>query len=308
MSDRYAIGVDLGGTNLRVALVSGEGRIVEKTKVPSTGDVFESLRAAVRGMDASRASGVGIGVAGLIDRADQRVISSPNIPYLDGKSFRDLDLGLPVVVENDANAAALGENWLGAGRKHRSFVLMTLGTGIGGGVVHEGRLLSIAAEVGHMSVDMKGEKCPCGNYGCLENYASARAIQDAAIKALERGVPSILKDCCRGNIYKITPEEIYRAAFDGDNLAREVLKEAGRYLGAGIANLINMMSPEAVVLAGGLVGAWDIYIKEAINEASKRAFKGLFERVSIIPSSAGGDDVGVLGAAALVLHEEKIAV
>lgn len=308
MSEKYAIGVDLGGTNLRVGLVSGEGRIVKKTKVPSSGDVMESLRSAVAAYAGEGVSGVGIGVAGLIDRENQRVISSPNIPYIDGKSFRDLDLGLPVVVENDANAAALGEKWLGVGRKFRSFVLMTLGTGIGGGIVHEGRLLSAAAEVGHMSVEMKGEKCPCGNYGCLENYASARALQEAAIRALERGVPSMLKDCCRGNIYKITPEDIYRSAFDGDNLAREVLKDAGRYLGAGIANLINLMSPQAVVLAGGLVGAWDIYIKEAINEASRRAFKGLFRNVSIVPSAVGGDDVGVLGAAALVLHEEKIAV
>jgi glucokinase len=307
MGKKYAIGVDLGGTNLRVALVSREGRIVEKIKESTSGDIMGSLKEAVLKLG-SEAAGVGIGVAGLIDRESQAVISSPNIPSLNGKSFRDLGFELPLVVENDANAAALGEKWLGAGKQYGSFVLLTLGTGIGGGLVHNGELLGVAAEVGHMSINAGGEKCPCGNYGCLENYASARAIKDAAIKALEQGAVSVLRDCCKGNIYKMTPEEIYEAAFDGDGLAREVLKEAGRYLGAGIANLINIMSPEAVILTGGLTGAWDIYIKEAIREASRRAFKGLFESVSIVPSSLGGDDAGVLGAAALVLNEEEVAV
>jgi glucokinase len=213
-----------------------------------------------------------------------------------------MEFDRPVVFENDANCAALGERWMGAGKEFRNFVLMTLGTGIGGGIVYDCDLLGIPAEVGHMSIDSRGSKCPCGNHGCLELYASARAITGAATKALEQGEASILRDCCKGNIYKIIPEDIYAAAFDGDNLARGVLKTAGRHLGTGIANLINIMGPDAIILTGGLIGAWDIFIEEAIKEASRRTFIGLFERVRIAPSALGGDDAGVIGAAGLILH------
>jgi glucokinase len=308
MGTRYAIGVDIGGTNLRVALVSEEGRIIDKIKMPSSGDVMASLREAVERLGREGVAGIGIGVAGLLDRGSMTVLKSPNLPSMSGKSFKELGFTLPMVVENDANAAALGERWMGAGREYRNFVLMTLGTGIGGGIIHRGELLGVAAEVGHMSISADGEKCPCGNYGCLENYASARAIIEAAVKALEKGANSMLRECCMGNYYKISPEDIYRAAFEGDGLARDVLKEAGRYLGIGIANMINMMSPEAVILTGGLIGAWDIYIKEAIREASRRAFAGLVEGVKILPSALGGEDAGILGAAALILHEEKVSV
>lgn len=301
MPKHCAIGVDLGGTNLRVALVSDKGKVLKKIKEPSSGDVPAALKKAVESLMNEDVVGIGIGSAGLIERAEMRIIQSPNLPSLDGFSFKELSFDRPVVVENDANCAALGERWMGAGKEFRSFVLLTLGTGIGGGIVHDGDLLGIPAEVGHMSIDSRGAKCPCGNHGCLELYASARAITGAAHKALEQGEASILRDCCKGNIYKIIPEDIYAAAFEGDNLARGVLKTAGRHLGTGIANLINIMGPDAVILAGGLVGAWDIFIEEAIQEASRRSFRRLFERVRIVPSALG-DDAGVLGAAGLILH------
>jgi glucokinase len=307
MSKRKAIGVDLGGTNLRVALISEEGEILQKIKEPSSGDIMSSLKAAVERLISDDVVGIGIGVAGIIDRENQGVITSPNLPSISGKSFRELGFKLPLVVENDASAAAFGERWMGTGKDFKNFVLMTLGTGIGGGIVYKGELLGVAAEVGHMSIVDNGEKCPCGNYGCLELYAAARAMVGTVTKALEGGADSMLRECCKGNIYKITPEDIYEAAFEGDNLAREVLKDAGKYLGVGIANLINIMSPEAVILTGGLIGAWDIYVEEAIREASRRTFKGLFEGVKIVPSSLG-DDAGILGAAALVLHEKNPAV
>lgn len=306
MPKKHVIGVDLGGTNLRVALVSEDGKVLRKIKEPSSGDVMDSLRRAVNDLEGEgKAVGVGIGVAGLIDRENLTVTNSPNLPSVVGRSFAELGLDVPVVVENDACAAALGERWMGAGRGIKNFVLFTLGTGIGGGIVHNGRLLRVASEVGHMSVASGGEKCPCGNWGCLENYASARAVTDALIKALEGGADSMLRD--RGNFYKISAEDVCKAAFDGDALSREVLKEAGKHLGVGIANLINLMSPDAVILAGGLTGAWDIFVEEAVKEASKRALRGLFEGVKILPSALG-DEAGVLGAAKLALNEGKSAV
>lgn len=308
MSKHYAIGVDLGGTNLRVALVSSTGEVIEKLRVPTEGEPLEALNEGIERLLGEKVKGIGLGIAGLIDRENQTVIKSPNLPALNGRSFKGLDFGggLPVVIENDANCAALGERWMGAGRQFRNFVLMTLGTGIGGGIVCDGKLLEVAAEVGHMSIISGGEKCLCGNLGCLENYASARGIVDAAVKALEKdGAESGLRQLCNGNIYKLTAEDIYNASYEGDAVAREALKAAGRHLGVGIANLINIFSPEAVILTGGLTGAWDIFIEEAIREASRRAFKGLFDRVKIIPSALGVEDAGILGAAALVLHERK---
>jgi glucokinase len=208
---------------------------------------------------------------------------------------------VPVFIENDANAAAFGEKWIGIGKEFSSFVLFTLGTGIGGGIIHDKKLLKVAAEIGHITIHADGEKCHCGNSGCLESYASARALLSNVISALESGRESILKGLFNGNFYKLTAEDIYRTALDGDILAREMLKDAGKNLGIGIANIINVMSPEAIVLAGGLTGAWDIYIQEAIKEASRRSFKELFNKVKIIPSLLG-DDAGVIGSAGIVFE------
>jgi glucokinase len=304
MGKKYAIGIDLGGTNLRIALVSRYGEIMHKSREPTSEELLESILAGTGKFFSEEVAGIGIGVAGLISSTERKVIISPNlhiVEKLDLVRALEEKYRIPVVIENDANVAAFGELWAGAGRGLKHFVLLTLGTGIGGGIVHDGKLLSIAAEIGHMSVDADGEKCGCGNYGCLELYASVRAILARASSALEAGRESILRDCCGGNFYKLTTEDIYRAAFDGDSLARELLKNAGRYLGIGIANIINLVSPEAVVLAGGLTGAWDLYVQEAMKEASKRALRELFEGVKIIPSVLK-DDAGVIGAAGLVFR------
>lgn len=303
---RYAIGADIGGTNLRVALVDGDGSIVERYKASSTdADVFDSFVSAVGRLYSGEVAGIGIGVAGVIDRDKGVVKRSPNLPSVEGVGFADAirkRFPVPVCIENDANAAALGEKWRGAGREFDSFVLFTLGTGIGGGVVHGGRLLDVAAELGHMSIVAGGVRCLCGNNGCLESYASARAMTARVVESIEGGAESLLKECCEGNVYKISPEDIYNYALDGDNLARETLKTAGRHLGVGIANAINIFSPEAVILAGGLTGAWNIYIETAIKEASKRAFPELFGAARILPSLLK-DDAGAIGAARLAFDK-----
>ena len=195
----------------------------------------------------------------------------------------------------------LGEQWVGIGKNFSNFVLLTLGTGIGGGIVYGKKLLRVSSEIGHMSIDISGEKCPCGNSGCLETYASARALLSKAISFLEDGRESLLTEYYDGTFYKLTAEDINKAALDGDNLARELLKDTGRYLGIGIANIINIMSPEAIILSGGLIGAWDIYIQEAIKEASRRSLKELFDIVRIVPSSLL-DNAGIIGSAGLAFQ------
>ncbi|TAL25266.1 MAG: ROK family protein [Nitrospirae bacterium] len=304
MPKNYAIGIDVGGTNLRAALISETGEVIKKVKTASAGSVPESLQNAVKTLytDNVAVAGIGIGIAGLLDRKNGVVLLSPNLHSVEGINFVEIlhrQFSTPVFIENDANAAALGEKWMGAGREFNNFVLLTLGTGIGGGIVYEKKLLNASAEIGHISINADGEKCPCGNYGCLELYASASAINTKVVTALEKGSESILRECCKGSFYKITPEDIYKAALEGDNLAREALKDTGRYLGVGLANIINILSPEAVILAGGLIGAWNIYVQEAVREASKRTFKALFDTVKIIPAVLG-DDAGIIGAAGLV--------
>lgn len=304
---KNAIGMDIGGTNLRVAVISENGEVVHKIKEPVTEDVLGAVIQAVEKLGTDGIEGIGIGVAGLIDKDTGRVIISPNLHAVEKHDLvRGINdrFGLPVLIENDANAAAFGELWAGAGRGFSNFFLFTLGTGIGGGIIYEKKLLRVSAEVGHMSISAEGGKCPCGNSGCLESYASARAILSEAVSVLEAGRESALRDYCSGNFYKLTAEDIFRAALDGDTLARDLLKNAGRYLGIGIANIINLMGPEAVILSGGLIGAWDIYVQEAIRESSRRAFRELFERVKILPALLR-DDAGIIGSAGLVF--EKLA-
>ncbi len=304
MSKRLAIGVDLGGTNLRVALVTKDGEIIRKVKEPVSGGVIDLTIRLTKGFVNEEIAGIGLGVAGLIDRESSKVFISPNLPAVEGVSLVNSikeKFRVPVFIENDANAAAFGEKWIGVGKEFSNFVLFTLGTGIGGGIIHDKKLLKVAAEIGHITIHADGEKCHCGNSGCLESYASARALLSNVISALESGRESILKGLFNGNFYKLTAEDIYRTALDGDILAREMLKDAGKNLGIGIANIINVMSPEAIVLAGGLTGAWDIYIQEAIREASRRSFKELFNKVKIIPSLLG-DDAGVIGSAGIVFE------
>lgn len=305
MSKKHAIGIDLGGTNLRVALVSEDGEIIRKIKRPSSERIVDSILESLSEIGHEGVRGIGLGIAGLIDRKNNRVFASPNLRAVEGLDIvgelrRRFDV--PVFIENDANAAALGEKIGGAGRGFNNFVLLTLGTGIGGGMIYKGELVELSSEIGHMSINADAEKCPCGNIGCLENYASAMAMVSKAVALLEKGSESLLSKCCKGSIYKITPEDIYRIALEGDTLSREILRDAGKYLGVGLANIINIMSPEAIILAGGLIGAWNIYIQEAIKEASRRAYKDLFDSVKIVSSSLG-DNAGIIGAACIVFKE-----
>jgi glucokinase len=308
MTKKYILGTDIGGTNIRAALVDSDGKVHSKVKAATGKDPLAALHKlldSVYTQHEREVRGIGIAVAGVVDRNAGIVTRSPNIPKLDGvelvAEIRKW-LKADAVIENDANAAAYGEKVAGAGKEIRNFVMLTLGTGIGGGIVIDHKLLPVAAEIGHMSISAGGQQCPCGNVGCLELYASATAIISSAIAEVEKGKSSILKDFYNGNFYNIKAEDVYKAALDGDPLARTVLRDAGKSLGIGIASLINIMSPDAVILTGGLIGAWNIYVEAARQEASKRAFKELYGKVKIIPSSLG-DDAGMIGAAHLILDQ-----
>jgi len=300
----YVIGVDIGGTNIRLALLDQGYQILYKLKEPTGSDplfILQKLLQTLYKEFPYGISGIGAAVAGIIDREKGIVVKSPNVPELNGVNLVSeisARYNTPVLIENDANAAAYGEKIFGEGRNYKSFVMFTLGTGIGGGIVINNELLPVAAEIGHMTVNFNGNKCACGNTGCLEAHASATAIIEYAISQIKNGTESILRGHHNGNYFKITAEDIYNAALEGDSLSRNALKEAGKNLGIGIANAINIFAPEAVILTGGLIGAWNIYIDNAIKEASRRALKELFEKTKILQSDLG-DDAGIIGSASL---------
>ena len=318
-----AIGIDIGGTNTKFVLADEEGKVLSSHNSPTPSVTEKSTDKIVKGLisnlkkfidkgstksamsDKSNIAGIGIGVAGLIDRANGKVMQSPNISAINGVSLKEIfekEFSLPVALENDGNIYAYGEKWVGTGRDFSNFAVLTLGTGLGGGMIYKDKLYEGPIEIGHMSIVPSGRYCTCGSYGCLESYASGRAIVDRAISSLEKGTESMLAKCCEGNFYKINPEVIFKTALEGDSLSREVYREAGYFLGIGVANLINLMGLEAVIIGGGLIGAWDLFIDELTKEASKRAFKPLFSKVKIMKSSLT-KDAGSIGAAGFLFSK-----
>lgn len=317
---KIAIGLDIGGTNTKTVIASEKGEVLLSRKNPTPavtekekGKIESGLIANLKDFlneatskkvisEASKLSGIGIGIAGLIDRKQGRIIQSPNISAINGVALRDIfekEFSLPVIIENDANAYAYGEKWIGAGKDLDNFIVLTLGTGLGCGLIYKGQLYEGPMEVGHMTIVPSGRYCTCGSSGCLESYASGRAIVDKAISSLEKGTESLLSKCCDGNIYKITPEIVFEKALDGDSLSREIFREVGQFLGIGIANLINILGIDAVIIGGGLIGAWDMFIEELSKEAQKRAFKLLSTDVKILKSALTKDG-GSIGAAGLL--------
>jgi glucokinase len=302
--------VDLGGTHLRAATVSGDGQIHFRHKqntprAESPNEIVSAIVQAARERQAVAAGqtirAISVVVPGTVNVAEGIVVKAPNVSSLDGfplaAALTD-ELNLPAVVENDANAAAVGEMWQGAGRGRTAIVCVTLGTGVGGGIILDGKLWrgvnDSAAEIGHMCVDpFGGVACTCGSRGCLEVYASATAIVRMTREARPRHPNSIL----RSNV-ELTSEAIYRAGVAGDELALEVFRRMGIYLGIGLANLINILNPEMIVIGGGVVNGWSLFEKHVSHEVAERAFPIPAAQVKIVPAECG-DDAGLLGAARL---------
>ena len=303
---------DLGGTHLRAATVDETGKIHFRLKqnTPQAEKAVEIVRAlvmAVRSCEERSASeGEGISaisvvVPGLVNVEEGVIVKAPNVPCLDG--FRlaaalESELKRPAILENDANAAAVGEMWQGAGRGHCTIVCVTLGTGVGGGIVLDGKLWrgvdGSAAEIGHMGVDpFGGVACTCGSRGCLEVYASATAIVRMTREARPRYPDSALHTS-----EHLTSEQIYHAGLEGDELALEVFRRMGVYLGIGLANLINIINPDMIVIGGGVVNGWELFVKHMLQQVAERAFPLPAARVKIVRAECG-DDAGLLGAARL---------
>jgi glucokinase len=322
---RWIVGVDLGGTNVVVGLVPIEGGEVQalhslpteaqrgpKFVVDRIVEMIEtsiSKVLAASGGTRDQIAGVGIGSPGPLDRKTGVVINTPNLGW---RNFplRDLisnAVGFPATLDNDANCATYGEWWLGAGRREvETLVGVTLGTGIGGGIVLNGEIYhgvsDAAGEIGHMTIDSNGRRCKCGNYGCLEAYASGPAIALRAVEGIEVGAETTLGELVGGKLDQITSATVFEAAADGDAFAEEVVKDTARFLGAGVANLINILNPEMIVIAGGVTRAGDHLFAPLRAEVRRRAFKSAEERCRIVPAELPGT-AGVVGAAGVFKRE-----
>lgn len=312
---KLSLGVDLGGTNMRFGLVTEAGEILARGWVATaveegveavisrivTGGKDMLEKARTRGHEVT---GAGIGVPGIISGGGI-VRLSPNLPGWVDIPLKDIledRLKLPVTVENDANAYALGEFMHGAGVGATSMVCFTLGTGVGGGIILDGKVWrgadGMAGEVGHMSVYPNGIKCNCGNEGCLERYSSATAVVEKTLESLSKGAKSSLSGAYKKDRASINAKAIKDAAISGDRLAVWIYAGAGRALGIVAANLINLLNVDRIVVGGGMAGAWRLIEEPLVAEVEKRAFKIPAGRCGIVPGKLG-DDAAVIGAASL---------
>jgi glucokinase len=306
-SDSLVFAVDLGGTHLRVALVDDAGRILKQLKQETPrGDSANCIVNALANAadqwsdEKPRVIATSIMVPGAVDSDKAVVLQAPNLPSLVNfglKAALEERLGWPVFLENDANAAAVGEMWLGAARNCRNVMSVTLGTGVGGGLILDGKLWrgshGSAGEIGHTTVDpFSGLKCKCGNIGCLELFASATAIVRMTRENLSQFPDSILKN------EELSAKRVYDAGRAGDELALAVFKRFGMYLGIGLSNLINLIDPQIIVITGGAANGWDLFAGEMYRQVEERAFRSISQQVRIARAECG-DNAGLLGAARL---------
>ena len=315
---KYSIGVDLGGTNIVCAIVNYQGKIVNRLKVPTLAErgkeatikriietIHENIIQSTIALD--DIIGIGIGAPGPLDVKRGMINFAPNLPGWRDVPLRKIledEFNMKVVLENDANAAAWGERCFGAGQGVNNLVCFTLGTGIGGGIIIDGKIYHGnnygAAELGHMTVNKDGPRCNCGNYGCLEAYSSATGIKNRIKNRIREGIKSDFLNFDEDKLFEsLRLKSIFEAARKGDRLTSIVVEEAISYLGIAIANITNILNPEMVVLVGGITNEGEKLLIPLKGEVKKRAFYSNYKSLKIVIGELGGN-AGVLGAAALL--------
>ena len=320
MTRGWAVGLDMGGTNIRCAAVSVAGDVILIQRGPShasraaaavatnIGDQLESLLDAGRRRGLGSPKAIGVAVPGPLDVYSGTVMAAPHVAAWRGFPLRRLleaRIGRTVIVENDANAWALGEFWRGAARNRRDVVLLTLGTGVGGGLIVDGKLVhgrsGMAGELGHITVNPDGPPCDCGSHGCLESYASASGLRGLVVARLNLAAGAPLPDNMIDADGNFSVRSMSKLARAGDPLAREMFAIAGHYLGIAIASLLNTFNPELVVVGGGVAGALPYMRKQMDAQVKARAFAAISVQATIVRAALGPKS-GVVGAAYAALH------
>lgn len=315
MKEKLIVGVDIGGTKIDAVLADDCGNIrkreLKETRASEGPNaVIKRLIDAVRAVSVdSELAAVGIGAAGIIDVETGLITTSPNLPGWRNIQLKDIlerEIGVKTFVDNDATVAAMAEHKFGIAVGCDHFICVTLGTGIGGGIVTNGRVYrgvsGAAGEIGHMTIDINGPMCGCGRKGCWETLASGSALEREAKAKIEEGIQTTIPRYAKGSDGRITAKGVYLAAQEGDRLAKELIEQLGFYLGVGLANLINIFNPQLVVISGGVARMGDMLMEPARKTVRERAFE-LSAKAARVEVSSLGYDAGPLGAVALALSE-----
>lgn len=310
---KLAIGIDIGGTNIKAALIDSTGRATDLSRIPTNAkdglkktfiSIQELIQKYIDYIGRDNLVGIGCACTGQVDSISGKVLyAASTIPELSGFELKKELMAfsnLRVEVENDVNACALGEKWLGAARDVENFLCITFGTGIGGAIYKEGGIdhgyKGVAAEFGHMSIDMNGEQCNCGNKGCFERYASVSALIKHFKEELIKGNKSIVTDRVNGNLDNINGEIIFEAQASGDMLATKIVKEYNEAIICGTVSLVHTFNPEAVIFGGGITALGDVFIEPIKKEILSRLMP-VFREDLIIRRAELGDNAAICGMA-----------
>lgn len=319
---KYYLGLDLGGTKILTGLADENGKLITKVRKDTEAElgeekIIENMLATIREVIAKSGAAkkeihsLGIGSPGPLDAEKGIIIENSNLPWKNVAVVEKMEsaLGIKTLLKNDANAAALGEKWFGAGQDVDNIVYLTISTGIGGGAVIKKELFTgvndNACELGHTVIDPSGPLCGCGNHGCLEAFSSGTAIAKAACRAAAAGESEKILELAGGDPETADAQICAEAAYQGDQKALEIFQDAGYHLGIGLGNIVNIFNTEKIILGGGVMKASDLFLEQALKTMQKIGLPGPLEMVSVEESKLGSD-IGLMGAIAVAMEAELL--
>jgi len=317
MKKKYSIGVDLGGTKVKVGIVNGDGRIIRKVSVDTFAEqgpdkVVSQIKKGINSLlvtNKKLIQGIGIGSPGTVSTKKGTVENPPNLPGWKKVHLGRIitkEFGLPTFVENDANAAAIGELIYGAGKDLKSFIMITLGTGVGGGIIHNRKLFKgdfgAAGEIGHITINYKGPKCKCGAYGCLETYLGNKYIIKNVVEKLKNNKSSLIYKLTDNNLKKLNPKIIHEASLLGDEFSKKVIENLGEVLGYGLASVVNLLDISTIIIGGGVAGFGKPLFNSVKKTMKARVLSPIRPRVKVKQAKLK-NNAGIKGASSLVLYD-----
>jgi len=315
---KYAIGVDLGGTSIKLGIVTNTGRIIKKMSIRTEAEkgskkVIRNIVTAITELLVGtnyKISGIGIGCPGVVTPGKGIVENPPNLPgwkKVNVGNIIQAEFRKKVFVDNDANAAAIGELTFGSGKNYKSFIMITLGTGVGGGIVINKKIyhgdFGAAGEIGHISIDYKGPKCNCGSYGCIEAYAGNQYFKQRVKSELKKHPGSKLWKLIDNDLNKVSPKSVQFAAERGDKFSKSVIDELGMHLGSAFASLCNVLDVSVFIIGGGIAGFGKPLFDPIKQTIASRVMAPIRPRVKVLPAKLK-NDAGIKGASALVFHHK----
>jgi glucokinase len=316
--NNYAIGVDLGGSSIKLGIVSETGKLIKKNSAKTEAElgpkkVIDKIVQGINELTQKskfKIAGIGIGCPGVVTPGKGIVENPPNLPGWDKVNIGKIiskEFNKSVFIDNDANAAAIGELTFGSGKKYKSFIMITLGTGVGGGIVMNNKIyhgdFGAAGEIGHISIDYNGPKCNCGSYGCIEAYAGNQYLRERVRKQLKEHPKSKMWKLIQNDLSKVSPRNIQEAAESGDAFAKSVIDDLGFQLGSAFTSLCNVLDISVFIIGGGIAGFGKPLFDSIKKTIAKKVMAPIRPRVRVLPAKLK-NDAGIKGASALVFHQK----